>query len=114
MLGFINLLLTLFGLINEGDHDKYHMYDSIPSYILVFFRLLSLTIFIVCVMKTYIFTEKLQKKDKINVKTREHLFNFGLKILCVGSIFFLNPPILMLMANFFGSGIRKQIVFFGV
>lgn len=54
MLGIINLILTLLGKINDGDFDKYHMYDTIPSYLLVFFRVCTVIIFIVGIVKLYL------------------------------------------------------------
>jgi hypothetical protein len=54
MLGLINLILTLLGKINDGEADKYHMYDTIPSYLLVFFRVVTIIIFVIGVIKVYI------------------------------------------------------------
>jgi hypothetical protein len=54
MLGIINLILTLLGKINDGEADKYHMYDTIPSYLLVFFRVVTIIIFAIGVIKVYI------------------------------------------------------------
>lgn len=47
MLGLINIILTLLNKINDKDHDKYHMYDSIPAYILIFFRVVAFIVFII-------------------------------------------------------------------
>jgi hypothetical protein len=52
MLALINVILTLLGKINDGDHDKYHMYDSIPAYLLLFFRILAFVAFIGGIIKT--------------------------------------------------------------
>lgn len=46
MLGLINVVLTMLTKINDKDYDKYHMYDSISAYILIFFRIMALLVFI--------------------------------------------------------------------
>lgn len=52
MMGLITVILTLLNKITDGAHDKYHMYDTIPSYLLVFFKLLTIIIFIAGCIKT--------------------------------------------------------------
>jgi hypothetical protein len=54
MLGLINLILTILGKINDGDADKYHMYDTIPSYVLIFFRITTIIVFAVGIVKVYL------------------------------------------------------------
>lgn len=53
MLGLINIILTLLTKINDGDHNKYHMHDTVPSYLLLAFRLMTLLIFIVGIILTW-------------------------------------------------------------
>ena len=60
MLGLINITLTMLGKINDNDHAKFHMYDSIPSYILVFFRIVAVIAFGVGIVYTMYYN----KKDK--------------------------------------------------
>lgn len=103
MLGLINLVLTLLGKINDGDSDKYHMYDTIPSYLLVFFRVCTVLIFIIGIIKLY-------KESTKNVKIISFLANFGL----MGGIYFLSLPAIMLLATMMPISSRKQIVFFSV
>lgn len=55
MLGFINIIMTLLTKINDGDHDKYHMYDSIPAYVLIGFRILGFMIFIGGIIKSIVY-----------------------------------------------------------
>lgn len=102
-MGFINLILTLLGKINDGDHDKYHMYDTIPSYILVFFRVISLAVFVGGIIKVYLNCKK-------NAKIVNFLATYGL----MGAIYFLTLPVIMLLATFINPSSRKQIVFFSV
>lgn len=53
MLGMINLVLTLLGKINDGSAEKYHMYDTVPSYILVFFRFVTIPVMLFGVIKEW-------------------------------------------------------------
>ena len=103
MMGFINLILTLLGKVNDGDSDKYHMYDTIPSYILVFFRVISLAVFVGGIIKVYLSCKK-------NIKVVNFLATYG----AMGAIYFLTLPTVMLLATFISPSSRKQIVFFSV
>lgn len=104
MLGIINLILTLLGKINDGDSDKYHMYDTIPSYLLVFFRIVTVIIFAVGIIKLCCYD------CKKNKQAISFLANFGF----MGGVYFLSLPVIMLIANFLPYTSRKQIVFFSV
>lgn len=104
MLGIINLILTLLGKINDGDADKYHMYDTIPSYMLVFFRIVTVIVFTIGIAKLYFYD------CKKNKQIIGFLANFGF----MGGVYFLSLPAIMLMANFLPFTSRKQIVFFSV
>lgn len=88
MLGIINLILTLLGKINDGSSDKYHMYDTIPSYLLVFFRVVTVGIFIYGIVRSLM----MNKKDK---KLTDFFFRFGL----MGSFYFLSLPAIMILAE---------------
>jgi len=52
MMALINVILTLLTKITDGSHNKYHMYDSIPAYLLVFFKFVTIIIFAVGCVKT--------------------------------------------------------------
>lgn len=58
MMGLITVILTLLNKITDGAHDKYHMYDTIPSYLLVFFKVITILIFVVGCIKTIIQSKK--------------------------------------------------------
>lgn len=103
MLGLINLILTLLGKINDGDSDKYHMYDTIPSYLLVFFRVCTVFIFVVGLIRLYL-------ENRKNQSILAFLTNFGF----MGSIYFLSLPAIMLIAVVLPVSSRKQIVFLSV
>ena len=53
-MGLITVILTLLNKITDGSHDKFHMYDTIPAYLLVFFKSVTIIIFIAGCVKTYI------------------------------------------------------------
>lgn len=55
MLGFINIIMTLLTKINDGDHDKHHMYDSIPAYVLIGFRILGFLIFLGGIIRSLVY-----------------------------------------------------------
>ena len=69
MLGLVNIILTLLTKINDGDHNKYHMHDTIPSYLLLAFRMMSLFIFVVGIFMTYRGNKKSEpiQNDRINL-----------------------------------------------
>jgi hypothetical protein len=46
MLGLVNIIMTMLNKINDGDHDKYHMYDTIPAFIMFGFRTVGLLVFL--------------------------------------------------------------------
>jgi hypothetical protein len=54
MLGIINIIMTTINKVTDGDHDKYHIFDSIPAYIMIFFRLVGLVIFAVGLLRTFL------------------------------------------------------------
>lgn len=103
MLGLINLILTLLGKINDGDSDKYHMYHTIPSYLLVFFRVCTVIIFVIGIIRLYLSGSK-------NAPLVSFVANFGF----MGAIYFLSLPAIMVLASMLPAGSQKQIVFFSV
>ena len=44
MLGVFDILLTMLSKIPDGSGTKYHMFDTIPSFILIFLRIILLFI----------------------------------------------------------------------
>jgi hypothetical protein len=99
----LNLLLTLMCKINEGEWDKYHMYDTIPSYLLVVFRILSVLVFMAGIVMLYLKTYK-------HLQIMRFLASFSL----LGAVHFLSLPAIMVLANLLPPPSRKQIVFFSV
>ena len=58
MLGLVNIIMTMLNKIADGDHDKYHMYDTIPAYIMIGFRLVGLLVFFFGVGQSWIALKK--------------------------------------------------------
>lgn len=85
MMGLITVILTMLNKITDGAHDKYHMYDTIPSYLLVFFKFLTIIIFLVGCIKT-LYTAK---------DNRVKMFMY--EVLVLGSFYILTVPIVMLI-----------------
>ena len=102
MLGLVNIILTLLTKINDGDHNKYHMHDTIPSYLLLAFRFMSLFIFIVGIFMTF----------RANRKS-EPIQDFLIKIGFVGTIYFLSLPVMMLWCTMIEVTDRKWVIFVG-
>lgn len=100
MLGLINLILTLLGKVNDGESDKYHMYDTIPSYLLVFFRVVAVLIMVIGIVKTY-------SENKSNKRIGSFLIRFSL----LGAGYFLSLPAIMIMATWVPPGYQKVMVF---
>ena len=100
MLGLINLILTLLGKVNDGDSDKYHMYDTIPSYLLVFFRVVTVAILLIGIIKTY-------SENKGN----EKITRFYIRFSILGGCYFLSLPAIMILATWIPVSSRKMIVF---
>ena len=99
MLGLINIILTLLGKINDGSSDKYHMYDSIPSYLLVFFRLATVLVFIIGIIKSY--------RETTDTKTSSFFYTFGL----IGVAYFLSLPLILVLVEFSSIENKKIFVF---
>lgn len=102
MLGIINVILTLLTKINDGDHNKYHMHDTIPSYLLLAFRIISLLVFVLGIFLTL----KTNKKN-------ERISEFMIKIGIAGTIYFLSLPVMIFGCRVVEIASRKWIVFAG-
>lgn len=54
MLGVVNVLLTMLNKVTDGEVEKYHMFDTIPAYIMVGFRFLGFFIFVGGIIKSHL------------------------------------------------------------
>lgn len=87
MMGLITVILTLLNKISDGAHDKYHMYDSIPAYLLIFFKISTVIIFIVGCLKTYFST-----KDNLIKK-------FMIQIFVLGILYLSSIPLIIIIVQ---------------
>ena len=50
--GFVHIIVVILNKAEDGNIDKYHMFDSIPAYVMLGFRMWILIGFIAACMKT--------------------------------------------------------------
>jgi hypothetical protein len=75
--------------INDGDANKYHMYDTIPSYLLACFRVMTAFVFVGTMALLY-------KKTIKNLQMGKFLISF----FAVGIIYFLSLPIILIFIGY--------------
>ena len=90
MLGLINTILTMLGKVNDNDHDKYHMYDSVPASILIFFRVVAVFTFFIGIIITVYYNRKDRK-----------ILSFYKICAGLGGIYFLSLPIIIVASKLF-------------
>ena len=54
LLGVVNVIMTTLNKVTDGDHNKYHLYDSVPAYIMLFFKMIGFCIFIIGIIRSFI------------------------------------------------------------
>jgi hypothetical protein len=92
MLGLFNIIITVLNKINDSDHDKYHMYDSVPGYLMVGFRCIVTIIFFIGITLTY--SKSIAKKHSL-------IMEFGI----LGGVYIVSTPLVMLYTDLF---VRKS------
>lgn len=102
MLGLLNIIITILNKINDGDHDKYHMFDSVPGYLLIGFRCIIAIICIVGIIMTY---------NKSIPKKKPFVVQFG--ILSLLNIFSL-PLVIIIAELYVQERSQKEFVFITV
>ena len=58
MLGVVNVIMTMLNKVTDGDVQKYHMFDTIPAYIMLTFRAIGLFIFIGGIIRSHLKVKK--------------------------------------------------------
>lgn len=104
MLGIMNIVMTTINKITDGDHDKYHIFDSVPAYIMVFFKLVGLVVFMIGVIRCI---AKLKQDDG---RVRRYFIQLGI----LGTLYMTFIPISLLLVNIVESHSRKEMMFFMV
>lgn len=88
LLGLMNVILNVLNVINNDTHDKYHMYDTIPSYIQTGFRVLAFIIFVIGVLRIW---------PKLNPDRRHFMIKFSM----YGGMYILSLPAILLFSKYF-------------
>jgi hypothetical protein len=97
MLGFVNIIMTVLSKIADGEHDKYHMFDTIPAYIMVGFRMLAFCIFIGGIVKV-----------TLSIKGEEHsIRRYFRELGLLGTIYLTFLPASMYLITFIDTKYRK-------
>ncbi len=99
MLGMINIIMTCLNKVTDGSHDKFHVFDSIPAYIMVFFRLIGFAAFVAGIIVSFI---KLKNGDD---SKKKRIYFVYLAIL--GTLYLTFIPGSLLLVNLFESHERK-------
>lgn len=104
MLGLINVIMTMLNKISDGQHDKYHMYDTIPAYIMISFRLLGFLIFLGGSVKCL-----------LSLKLQQHkMRKYFVELLILGTIYLTFIPMSLYLVKFIETKYRKEAMYFGV
>lgn len=104
MLGIVNIMMTLFNKIADGNHDKYHMFDTTPAYVMMGFRILAFLIFLGGIVRSLFAV----KKD--NPKQKKYLTELAV----LGSIYLCFIPVGFALVRVIDSRYRKEAMYFGV
>jgi hypothetical protein len=97
MLGLINIIMSLLNKVTDGEHNKYHMFDTIPAYIMIFFRLLAFSIFVYGVIRSYV---KLKADQK-------QVISYFYKLAILGTIYLTFVPVGFVLVKSVEANYRK-------
>lgn len=113
MYGVINILLTMLSKIPDGSGKKYHLYDTIPSYILVILRiglLFSMAYGIYC--QVYPLGSSSSKRSQ-RTKTKDYkLINFLYYFVLLSFFYVLSVIIIIIVCKYVLPTERKHLAFF--
>lgn len=106
MLGLVNIIMTMLNKISDGEHDKYHMYDSIPAYIMIGFRCVGLVVFLVGIAQCWLQINKSSNKAKLT--------NYFYQLTTIGFIYMTFVPIGFVAIRYVGNRYKKEVMFFAM
>lgn len=102
MLGFVNIIMTVLNKITDGDHEKYHMFDTIPAYIMIGFRLFGFSIFLGGIIKV-----------SLNIKAEDTgLRRYFTQLGILGALYLTFLPALIYLISFIDARYRKETLYF--
>jgi hypothetical protein len=104
MLGLVNVIMSLLNKVTDGDHDKYHMFDTIPAYIMFFFRLLGFAIFAFGIIRSLVKLKKEQAEFK----------GYFWQLAALGGIYLTFVPVGFLVVRLVEASWRKEAMYFGL
>ena len=104
ILGVVNVVLTMLNKLSDGDHDKYHMFDTIPAYITVVMRMAGFVCFMVGSVRS-LMNEK-------NGSSR--VDSYFKQLLVLGTIYLTIIPMGMVLVSYVDSMYRKEVFFIGI
>ena len=105
MLGLVNIIMTMLNKISDGDHDKYHMYDTIPAYIMLGFRMVGLIVFFVGIGNSWLTLKK---------KNDDRLKKYLIQMSVLGTIYLAFVPLGFIIVKYFDARYKKEGMFFFV
>jgi len=97
MLGFVHVILVVLNKVTDGTHDKYHMFDTIPAYIMLFFRILAFGVFIWGIIKSIV---KVKAEDT-------KLRNYFQHLLVLGGLYLGFLPVGFMLISFMEAAKRQ-------
>ena len=104
MLGLVNIIMTMLNKINDGQHDKYHMYDTIPAYIMMSFRSVALIVFVIGIGKSWFDLNKNKNKEKVK--------RYLTQMTILGLAYMAFVPVGFIAMKYINTRYRKEAMFF--
>jgi len=97
MLGFVHVILVVLNKVTDGTYDKYHMFDTIPAYIMLFFRIMAFGVFIWGIIKSIV---KVKAEDT-------KLRNYFQHLLVLGGLYLGFLPVGFMLISFMEAAKRQ-------
>jgi len=103
MVGIFHVVIVGVGRVNDEDPMKFHDYESIPGWIIMFFRVIFFAVFAYFINKT-------NSKAGNNTEKKEFLFRFGI----LGAVYLLALPIIVTISSLVVAPyVRNKLIVLG-